>query len=347
MVDALSMTPSRLKSALAARWQAPSQEQQDALGHLLWEGMLEQPLGQLIPRDAFREIFLALMNRALVRTLWQLVPRETLLHDLKRLRTSEKTLSELLGPETCGILREQAALPVTPNRELVERLLDQPLLRQALRSLLTTSIKQFLGQVSQFAPQGGASSARGSIIGALGRSVAQRAEKAVQIGKTFVEGMGSSLFHQVEDQLQPFLAGYMSRAVHLLVDGLFAGEQQQNLGIEARQQILEILLTTDLKVLMSEPEAEPVERGLMGLEAFCARLTGLEPWQKALESYLLASFDALEGQTLRQIMQRHRMKVEGEPVAIRALGALGYRLLSRPPVLDFLEAELAAVWEQA
>lgn len=346
-MDVLPVTPSRLTAALHARWQNPSPSQQTAFGAMLWDGMLDQPIGVLLPAEAFSQIFLAIMNRMLVRTLWQLIPRDPVCADLQRLRLSGKTLADILGPETIAMLREQASLPVTPNRELVERLLDQPLLRQALRSLLTTSIKQFLSSVGQLAPQGGPSAARGSFIGALGRSVAQRAEKAVQIGKTFVEGVGSTLFHQVEDQLQPFLAGYMSKAVHLLVDGLFAGEQQQTLGIEARQQILEILLATDLKVLMSEPEAGQVERGLMGMEAFCARLTGLEPWQQALESYLLEVHRALQTQTLRQLMQRHRMKVEGEPAAIQALGALGYHLLSRPPVLAFLEAELQAVWDGA
>lgn len=342
------LTAQQLVDALQQRWENPSPAQQEALGRMLWSDMLASHVGELLPRESFLQLYSTLMSKTLARYFWQLLPRESLERDLGRLRDSGQTLGELLGPETCSLLREAAERPFQPNRELVEQLLDQPLLRQALKSMVQKTIQQFLSQISSVATQGGgggvgSGSARGSIVGVLGRSIAQRAEKAVQIGKTFVEGVGGTLFHQLEDQLHPFLSGFMQRSVKQLTEGLFSGEHQQELAQETRRSMLEVLLRTDLHVLMAEPTPEDVDRTLQGFEAFCARVTGMEPWQVALRGYLLTIYDALADQTLQSFMKRNRLSLDATPEVYQALGQLAYHYLTRPSIQTFLTAELQAV----
>ncbi|MFM7203576.1 MAG: hypothetical protein ACKO6N_22565 [Myxococcota bacterium] len=341
------LTAQQLVMALQQRWEQPTPAQQETLGRALWSDMLASPLGELLPRETFLQLYSSLMSKTLARYIWQLLPRDLIERDLGRLRDSGQTLGELLGPETCSLLREGAERPFQPNRELVEQLLDQPLLRQALKSMVQKTIQQFLSQISSAATQGGGGSgtgsARGSIVGVLGRSIAQRAEKAVQIGKTFVEGVGGTLFHQLEDQLHPFLSGFMQRSVKQLTEGLFSGEHQQELAQETRRSMLEVLLRTDLHVLMPEPTAEDVDRTLQGLEAFCARVTGLEPWQQALQTYLLTVYEVLAEQSLQSFMKRNRLSLDATPEVYQALGRLGYHYLTGAHFQSFLTAELQAV----
>lgn len=344
----LHHTPAALTQALAARWQSPSPEQQEALGRRLWAEMLASHIGELVPRETFLITYSTLMSRSVARYLWQTLPREQILADAETLRASGQTLGDILGPETCALLREGAERPWKPNRELTEKLLDQPLLRNALKTMVQKSFQQFLGQISTLGDKGGTGSsgqaARGSVLGALGRSFANRAEKAVQIGKTFMEGMGGTLFHQLEDQIQPFLTGFMQRSVKLLTESLFSGEGQAELAQQTRLQMLEVLLATEVRVLLPEPESGDLDHTLSVLEALSARLTGLEGWQDALRTYLLAFYDALADQPLETFMRRNRLNLDADPAAYQALGQLGYHMLNRPSVLGFLEEELQAVW---
>lgn len=340
---ARTLSPEGLQQALFHRWQAPTPAQQEALGHQLWADMLSAPLGELVPQPIFLEAYHKLMSRHLVRTIWQLIPRDLLLADIERLRASGQTLGDVLGPEVCSLLREGAEQPWKPNRELTEQLLDQPLLRQALKSMVQQILQQFLSSLSNFGQDKSGQAARGSVFGALSRSIANRASTAVQIGKTFVEGVGGSLFSQLEDQIQPFLSGYMSRSVKLLTDGLFNAENSSELARETRLRVLEILFQMELGTLLTEPTPEDLDRVLMGVEALTARVTGMEAWQKALESYLLVVYRQLEPQTLQTFLQRNRISIDAEPAVYQALGALGYQALVRPGFQAFLLAELAAV----
>lgn len=336
-------TAEKLTAALFARWQAPSAAQQEALGRQLWTDMLQAPIGELLPLPVFLEAYHKLMTRHLVRTLWQLVPREQLLNDIERLRASGQCLEEILGPEVCSLLREGAEQPWKPNRELTERLLDQPLLRQALKNMVQQILQQFLSSLSSFGQDKSGQAARGSVLGALSRSIASRASTAVQIGKTFVEGVGGTLLTQLEDQIQPFLSGYMSRSVKLLTDGLFNAENSSELARETRLRILDIILQMDLGGLLTEPTPEDLDRVLTILEAACSRLSANEAWQQTLEAYLVHVYDQLKDQSLRTFMQRNRVSTDASTEVFQSLGELGYRAISRPGFQSFLQAELAAV----
>jgi hypothetical protein len=335
-------TPAALAAALQARWQNPSAEQKQALGALWWQALLDSTVAEAIPRSSFDEAFTAVMTGEATHRLWQSLPREVILSDLHRLRSSGLTLGEIVGPEGARLLRDAAGGPWKPNRELTERLLDQPVLRQALRSMVQKTFQQFLSQIN---PLGGPSSApgRGSVLGAIGRGIASRAEKAAQIGKTFMEGVGGGLYKQLEDQLQPFLAGFMSRSVGLLTEGIFEGEQAK-LASEARVHGLEILLGTPLDVLLPPPEKDGLERNLCINEAIAAHVMSLPGYRDSFKRLADTLYDKAAARTVREVLAKFEIPAEAQPAFLEALGQIGYHYLSRPAMKDFLKAELEAIW---
>jgi hypothetical protein len=339
-------TPESLAQALSQRWQAATPEMHLAMGRRAWDGLLEVPVGELLPYPLVEETLKQVLVRHVVCAFFDRLPQENARLDIERLRASGLTLAEVLGPSACELLREGAQRPWKPNRELLEELLDQPMLRHALKNMVQKTIQQFLTQVAQLTPLGGggaAGSARGSVLGALGRGIANRAEKAAQIGKTFMEGMGGTVFRQVEEQLQPFLSAFMGRSVKTLTEALFEGEQA-GLASEARLRALEVLLASPMSRLLAE--ATPEEHGHVHqvLRAISAHLVTLPGYREAIQRIALDFHTRLSARTLKQALSDYRLPEQPDPRFLEALGQLIYGHLSRQLTADFLREELAAVW---
>jgi len=330
-----------LATALHQRWQHPTQEHKLHLGGLLWQEMRTTRLGDLLPESAIDELYTALMTEAFTRALYRTLPQDRMLEDLKRVHGADITLAEVLGPEATRLLKAEAQRPWKPNRALLEELLDQPLLRQALGNMVQKAIRQFLSSVK---PIGSSAreAARGSVLGTLGRGLAHRAEKAAQIGKTFMEGVGGGLYRQVEAQLQPFLAGFMSRSVQLLTEGLFEGGKS-GMGTEARVRILETILESPLHRLMPEPDPVGLARRLKIGEAVSAHLAAKSDYRDAIREVVHDLYQDVQDVPLEEHLKRLELPLEIEPGFQEALGQMAYHHLSRASTLRFLEAELEAV----
>jgi len=182
------------------------------------------------------------------------------------------------------------------------------------------------------------------VLGTIGRGLANRAEKAAQIGKTFMEGVGGGLYRQVEEQLQPFLAGFMNRSVQTLTEGLFEGEEAKQAAEEARRNVIETLLRTPLSRLMPEPAAEGLEFHLKLNEAIAAHVTGLAGYRESIHQLTRTQLERGQKKTLRTVLTDLKLSLEPPDAFLETLGGMQMQTLSRPESLAFLQEELKAVW---
>lgn len=339
--------PEGIAPRLAARWAAPDPQRDRALGLALWTDLMAAPLGEVFPEEAIAPVVALVVAEPVARELWPHVPRQWVEGDLERLRASGQSLGELIGEEGAERLRRLVARPSDVNPELVRRMLDQPILRQALRETLQSGLQQFITELGQSLPFGRAEvgptggMARG-MLGELGRGLARRAADTARIGKTWAEGLG--LNRAFEDQIQPFVAAWAQRAMTHLMDGLFSGDRAE-LAAEARVNALDILLDTSLDELIPEPDLSLIDLRLRAAEAVLGHLATADGEAEAITALVRGWRASFAKGTAGELADRLALPRVPEDALLEVIGRAAHRALARDGLAAWLEGEIRAVQE--
>lgn len=337
--------PTPMEARLAARWSSPDEGQRQALGAALWADLMATPVRSLAPDPVLEAVVLRVTEEAVIREIHRLIDRGLVEGELVKLRDSGEVLLDLVGEEGAQRLRRLVVRPPELDRELMQRLLDQPLLRQALRETLAATLTSFfeqLGDVLPFnkatvGPTGGM--ARG-VLGELGRGLAKKAVDTARIGKTWAEGLGVG--RAFEEQIQPFLASYAQRAMRGLLDNLFSGERAE-LAAEARLNVLETLLESPLSELLPAPDLAVIDLRIRAGEAVWVHAAQREGQRETLVAFLRSGRDKLGEGTVGALFTRLGLSLEAEPALLEVLGKIGHEALARPAFRAWLAAEIASV----
>lgn len=349
-MESNSSTPP-LHAALAERWASPDEASHMRLGQALWGDLLITPIGEVVPEGLVSPMVARVIGEGVAREFWGRISRQGIEEEILRMKASGWTLMDVVGEEGAERLRREAQRPNEPNRELITRLLDQPLLRQALKETLQTGLQQFLSQLgeslpfgkSQVGPSGGmARGVIGEVGRGFGRGFARKVKATAAIGKTWMEGMGVG--QAFEDQIQPFLASYANKAVAGLTENLMSGDRSE-LAAEARVNILETLLETPLDELLPEPDLSRIDLRLRTISAIAGHVAEAVVDQPHVAASVEAWLKGLRSETFGEAMERLGVETEAEEALLLALGQVGHGALSRPGFLGWLEEEMKAAGE--
>ncbi len=323
------------------RWQQPSPAQLQALGTALWDDLLQRPVKDLVTRPGLDAVLPLLLTEQAAQAVWRQVPREVLLEEARAVHASDLKVRDFLGEEAVAHLKATAGQGHKPNRQLIEKMLDQPYFKSALKNLVQQSIQQFL---QQFRPGAGAKVPGGRVLGSVGRSIAHRAGRAAKAGKTLVEGIGGGIYRQLEEQLQPFLAGFMNRSVQTLGQVLFEGEEQARLAQEARLHVLEVILDAPISAVMPPPSEARFEQQLTLAQHVAAHLVRTDEHRARIQRVVHAIYQQWADKTIEEVLNAYALPVEPQTPLLEALGQLAFTLLTGEAVQRFLEQEVEGVW---
>ncbi len=324
------------------RWKSPTVEQKRDLGARIWQDFLGERVCEVVTEEGIDTLLPLLLTEDPARAFWTQVPVDTVVSEAEGLRTSGLKLRDLLGPDAVAHLETHVTQGGRPNRKLIEQMMDQPYVRQALKNLVQRGIQQFLQGLR---PNLGARKVPGGrVLGTIGRGLAHRAERAARAGKSLVEGVGGGLYKQLEEQLQPFLSGFMNRSVQTLSEVLFEGEEQARLAKEARLHVLRVLLDAPLSSLLPPPSPDQVRRQLTLAGHVAAHQVREEGHRERIERVVRAVYAQWADREIREVLMAFGLATDPPVELQEALGQLAYRVLARPSTLAFLEQELGAVW---
>ncbi len=324
------------------RWQHPTAEQKQELGALIWRDLLKGPVRALVTQEGLDSVLPLLLTEQAARAVWAHLPKEAILSEAEGIHASDVKVRDLLGPDAVAHLKKMGGKGGRPNRKLIEQMMDQPYIRQALRNLVQRSIQQFL---QQFRPGAvGRKVPGGRVLGTIGRGIAHRAERAAKAGKSLVEGVGGTLYRQLEEQLQPFLAGFMNRSVQILGEVLFEGEEQARLARDARLHVLEVLLDAPVSSLFPPPSAEQLDDQVQLAAHVAAHLMGVEQHRERVERLVRAVYGLWADRTVQELLEAFDLPVAPPGPVLEAIGEVAYTVLTGPSAQTFLEQELEAIW---
>jgi len=146
-------------------------------------------------------------------------------HDgIEALDGLDGTLSDRMPDAVSEGLRELAAHPYSPSRELVLRLLDQPPVRKLLREILLDAVTGF----AKKARAAGETSPVGGLASGLGRFAKRRAGTLGALAGDVVGAVGSEVERQVEKRAGEFVDAGMTGAIADIADQIADPERAED-----------------------------------------------------------------------------------------------------------------------
>lgn len=214
-------------------------------------------------------------------------------------------LRDGLPPELLALLRELAARPYVPDRELIIGALSLRPCQRLTRELMVGTLLDFSRRVRTAVATGGTSDGGKARGGVLGRLATEAVRKSTSVMGTLAPNVTSAVTDEFERQLQRRAAEFaegeavemVQRLATVLTDPLRAAEHK-----ELKLALLEFVLDRPGSQLVAELErAQPVELaarlraaalGWLEREGATAELTAALQWLQA----------RLDGQTLAALL---------------------------------------------
>lgn len=135
---------------------------------------------------------------------------QAVLDGIEALGAVDGTVGDRVPDSVVTGLRELAARPYTPSRDLVLRLLDQPPVRKLLRELLLDAVLGFAKKAR--------TAGEASPVGGLARFAKRRAGSLGALAGDVVGAVGSGVERQVERRASEFVDGALGGAMGRLAD---------------------------------------------------------------------------------------------------------------------------------
>jgi hypothetical protein len=176
----------------------------DALTHLALDHLIEMPLNQLIDAPSLaRQIVITLRATADSTQTEQWLRNQI---EATTRHVPEGTVRNHSPSDVVAPIRAAIAHPVTPDREMVGRLLEHGAVENLLRDLLVSALQGFTAKIRPSIPGserthsrlGRLKRASESMLGGLGAEIERQAE---QKARDFVDSILSSVVAQTADNL--------------------------------------------------------------------------------------------------------------------------------------------------
>lgn len=135
---------------------------------------------------------------------------QAVLDGIEALGAVDGTVGDRVPDSVATGLRELAARPYTPSRDLVLRLLDQPPVRKLLREILLDAVVGFAKKAR--------TAGEASPVGGLARFAKRRAGSLGALAGDVVGAVGSGVERQVERRASEFVDGALGGAMGRLAD---------------------------------------------------------------------------------------------------------------------------------
>lgn len=197
------------------------------------------------------------------------------------------TLGDRIPAEITAPLRETIALPVTPNREMVGRLLEHGAVENLLRELLVGAVQGFTKRL------------RPSVPGA--ERASHRLKSLKRVSEGMLGGFGAEIERQAEHKAREFVDSILATVVAQAADDLCDPTKAENYG-RFRGHLWDQILETPLADWETELDKLDPEILISTANASALALAARPGLHDELKSLIEAALATLGDQTLQDML---------------------------------------------
>jgi hypothetical protein len=198
------------------------------------------------------------------------------------------SLRDHLPNEITRSLRDTIALPVTPNRAMVGRLIEHGAVESLLRNLLVSALQGFAKRL------------RPSVPGAEKATTRLRSLK--RVGEGMLGGLGAELERQAEQKAKDFVDSILSSVIAQAADDLCDPAKAETYG-RFRGHILDQLLDTPLEDWRNEIEKLDTELLISTANASARALADRPNLEQEVQEVIEHALKSMGDQSLGAILQ--------------------------------------------